>query len=66
MNPSNPPPAKLFRAGSDKAGSARTWNYIPLDIQDTLHSTSTGIDIDATLTISKLKYTKKSRNAEPS
>jgi hypothetical protein len=50
MDPTNPPPAKPFRAGSDEAGStrARTWNIILLHIPDTLPSAGTGTDINAT------------------
>jgi len=51
MDPTNPPPVKPFRAGSDEAGSthARTWNIILLHIQNILPSASTGTDINATL-----------------
>jgi hypothetical protein len=50
MDPTNPPPAKPFRAGSDEARStrARTWNIITPH-PDTLPSASTGTDINATL-----------------
>jgi hypothetical protein len=50
MDPTNPPPAKPFRAGSDEARStrARTWNIIT-HVQDTLPSASTGTNINATL-----------------
>jgi hypothetical protein len=57
MDPTNPPPAKPFRAGSDEACStrARTWNTILIYIQDTLLSASTGTDINATLHADRLR-----------
>ena len=57
MYPTDPPPAKPLRAGSDEARStrARTWNIILLNIQGTLPSAGTGADINATLHADRLQ-----------